>query len=72
MYLNSPHRIRVRQHQFIIPLLASRDNDQRRDRSRSPIRRSSITSKSNGDYLIKMRGMPFTVTEDDVRKVNDD
>jgi len=35
-------------------------------RSRSPVRRS--TSR-NGEYLVKMRGMPFNVTENDIRKV---
>ncbi len=46
-----------------------RDNNRRRSRSRSPVRRSSPTSNRNGEYLIKMRGMPFTVVEDDIREV---
>jgi len=46
----------------------SRDNYRRRSRSRSPVRRSSPTSSRNGEYLIKMRGMPYTVVEDDIRE----
>jgi len=48
--------------------LGSRDNYRRRSRSRSPVRRSSPTSNRNGEYIIKMRGMPYTVVEDDIRE----
>jgi hypothetical protein len=47
----------------------SRNDNRRRSRSRSPVRRSSPPSANrNGEYLIKMRGMPYTVVEDDIRK----
>ncbi|CAF3777142.1 unnamed protein product [Rotaria socialis] len=39
-----------------------------RKRSRSPVRHSSRTSIQNGEYLVKMRGMPFTVVEKDIRE----
>ncbi|CAF0784291.1 unnamed protein product [Adineta steineri] len=37
----------------------------RRSRSRSPVRR---TSPRSGEHLVKIRGMPYTVVEEDVRK----
>ncbi|CAF3561619.1 unnamed protein product [Rotaria sordida] len=46
----------------------SHDDSRRRSRSRSPIRRSSHTSIHNGEYLVKMRGMPYTVVENDIRE----
>ncbi|CAF0817598.1 unnamed protein product [Adineta steineri] len=49
-------------------LRRSRDNFRRRSRSRSPVRRSSVRSNQNGEYLIKMRGMPYTVVENDIRE----
>ncbi|CAF4047739.1 unnamed protein product [Rotaria sp. Silwood2] len=46
----------------------SRDGSRRRSHSRSPVRRSSHTSIHNGEYLVKMRGMPYTVVENDIRE----
>ncbi|CAF2747899.1 unnamed protein product [Rotaria sp. Silwood2] len=40
-------------------------NYRRRSRSRSAIRRSS---SRNEEHLVKIRGMPYTVVEDDIRK----
>lgn len=37
----------------------------RRSRSRSPLRRSS---SRNEEHLVKVRGMPYTVVEEDIRK----
>ncbi|UJR23540.1 hypothetical protein I4U23_026529 [Adineta vaga] len=41
-------------------------NHHRQSHSRSPIRRSSPVPNENGEYLIKMRGMPYTVVESDI------
>ncbi|CAF1038867.1 unnamed protein product [Rotaria sp. Silwood1] len=46
----------------------SHDGSRRRSHSRSPVRRSSHTSIHNGEYLVKMRGMPYTVVENDIRE----
>ncbi|CAF3349584.1 unnamed protein product [Rotaria sp. Silwood1] len=43
----------------------SYNNYRRRSRSRSLIRRSS---SRNEEHLVKIRGMPYTVVEDDIRK----
>lgn len=42
------------------------NNYRRRSRTRS---RSRSPTRRRDDYLVKMRGMPFTVTQDDIRKV---
>jgi len=41
------------------------NNYRRRSRTRS---RSRSPARRRDDYLVKMRGMPFTVTQDDIRK----
>lgn len=54
---------------IILYYIDSHESSRRRSRSRSPVRHSSRTSIQTREYLVKMRGMPFSVVEDDVRKV---
>lgn len=54
-------------HQMSSNILGQYNNDRRRSRSRSPIRHSSSRS---GEHVIKIRGMPYTVIEEDIRKVH--
>jgi len=46
--------------------IGSNNNHRRRSRSRSPVRRSPSRHE---EYLVKIRGMPYTVVEEDIRKV---
>ena len=68
---NPRKRIVVRINLSIIAalLLDSNDRYRRRSRSRSPVRRSPPSSTRSGEFLVKMRGMPYTVVEDQIRKV---
>ncbi len=54
---------------FKLNKIGSRNNNRRRSRTRSPVRHPSPISNRNGEYLIKMRGMPFNVVEGDIREV---
>jgi len=58
--------IKFLQKSFFLNIIGSLNVDRRRSRSRSSVRRSSSRNK---EHLVKIRGMPFTVVEDDIRKV---
>ena len=54
---------------FSLP--GARAGNRRQSRSRSPLRRSSVKANRNGEYRMKMRGMPYTIVEKDAIQVGD-